>query len=141
MKHSISTLVIGLCLIATTTFATTTLSQPSKDNAEATVIAFAELVNQNNLEAAYYSGSEYLQISVPEGEWVDKVHRTFILLGKIKTRTPIKTRPVTSFSGLPDDKYLLVHNQIETERKKKANEVALLRVENGQWKVCDYSVR
>ncbi len=143
MKKLIIVLLAGL-LLATAVPAissTSTLTAQNLAAAIASVDSFTELLNQEALVAAYYSGSEFLQLSASETEWVDKTRRAHQLLGGVKVRKVVKARMKTSHPSLPDDNYLLVYSEVEMDRKKAGHEVTVLRVENGLWKVCDYSVK
>ena len=134
-------LLLSFCLFATTTQAT---SLPEKNIDPAVVIAvtaFADQINAGNLVSAFYSGSIRLQESFNQDLWLDQTRRTFQSLGNIINRKLVKSRTLTAFPMLPDDNYLIVYHELRMDFKAKALEIALLRFENGQWKICAYSVR
>jgi hypothetical protein len=103
--------------------------------------AFAAMVDEGNLQAAYWSGSQLLQLANDEQAWIDEAARAQLVLGKARQRVLKKIRPVNSPAHFPDDDYRIVYFETETAQKAKAAEVLYVHEVGGLWKVCYYSIR
>lgn len=132
---------LGICLFMTTAQASSLPEGQIPQEAILAITAFADQVDVGNIESAFYSGSPRLQESSNPELWIDQTRRTFNSLGKIIDRKFVKSSALTAFTMLPDDNYLIVYHELKMGLKAKALEIALLRVDNGQWEVCAYSVR
>ena len=102
---------------------------------------FAQMIDDGNFQAAYWSGSALLQLANEEQQWLDKTARTQLVLGKVIRRELKRVRAVTSPADLPDDEYRTILFEAHTERKEKAAEVLQVHQVNGIWQVCAYAIR
>ena len=141
MMRVFTTLILSFCLFATTIQATSLPENNIAPEVATAIQAFAGQIDAGNLESAFYSGSLRLQESFNQDLWIDQTRRTFNSLGNIINRKLVKSRTLTAFPMLPDDSYLIVYHELKMDLKAKALEIALLRNEDGQWKICAYSVR
>ena len=103
--------------------------------------SFAALIDDNNFQAAYWSGSPLLQRANVEQQWIDLTERSKLVLGKVLTRSLKRIRAATSPPFLPDDDYRIILFEAQTEYKAKAAEIILAHQVDGSWKVCSYSIR
>ena len=136
-------LILGLLILLATSISASNLSSNdhSKASAVEAVSAFASLLDENHQSEAFKSGSDLLQVVSQAEEWTKTNRKIFKLFGKIERRELKNTREVKTFPFLPDNDFLLVYHDLKMENKQRAVEVALLRVEDGRWKVCSYSIR
>ena len=102
---------------------------------------FAEIVDDENISAAYWSGSPLLRLANAEQQWIDDTARSQRVLGKILERKLRRLKAVSSPPGLPDDDYRIILFDAKTEHKLEAAEVILLHQVAGLWQVCSYSIR
>ncbi len=131
-------LLLGFCLLFLLTVPS--LADNIEDQALTTARSFAELVNDGNFQAAYWTGSPLLQLANAEQEWLDRIDRDQKVLGRVLTRELKKTRSITSLAGFPDDTYQVVLFNSRTEHKTKAHETLLLHQVGGLWRVCSYKI-
>lgn len=131
-------LLLGFCLIFFLTVPC--LADNLEDQAITTARNFAELINDGNLQAAYWSGSPLLQLANAEQEWLDRTERNQKVLGKVLTRKLQITHSIPSLAGFPDDNYQVVLFSSETEHKANAFESLLLHQVAGIWRVCSYKI-
>lgn len=132
-------LLLGLCLILLLTVPS--LADNIDDQALSIARTFAALVDDENFQAAYWSGSPLLHLANAEQAWLNKTARTQQVLGKVLERELKKIRSVTSPADMPDDDYRIILFDARTEHKAKAAEVILVHPVDGIWQVCDYSIR
>jgi len=104
-------------------------------------MAFAGLIDDGNIQAAYWVGSPLLQLANEEQGWLNKTARTQKVLGKVLERKLKKVRSVTSPADFPDDDYRIMLFDARTEHKDKAAEVILAHKVNGIWQICSYAIR
>lgn len=105
-----------------------------------TALSFAQLIDDSNLQAAYWSGSALLRLANDEQEWLERTERSQKVLGKAVERKVKATRSINSFARLPDDAYQVILFTTRTEHKAKAFETLLLHQVSGIWQVCSYSI-
>jgi len=103
--------------------------------------SFAEIVDDGNISAAYWTGSPLLRLANAEQQWIDNTARSQRVLGKALVRKLKRIKTVSSPPGLPDDDYRIILFDTETENKAGAAEVILLHQVTGLWQVCSYSIR
>lgn len=138
LRHISRTLLLTSCFLI---FAIPCLANEQLDQAIDAALAFSTLIDNGNIQAAYWSGSELLRVANDEQEWIDRTTRTQHLLGKVEQRTLGVVRTVASFPGLPDDEYVIVSFKARSTHKANAAEFLLVHQDNGIFKVCSYSIR
>ncbi len=104
-------------------------------------VTFAGLIDDGNIQAAYWVGSPLLQLADDEQQWLDKTERAQKVLGKVLERKLKKIRSVTSPADFPDDDYRIMLFDARTEHKEKAAEVILAHQVEGSWQICSYAIR
>lgn len=140
-KTAATPLIILLVVLVLSPLTVNSSALNSPAQAIITVRQFAKLLDAGRLNTAFQEGSMVLQQSVNRERWIEQKRRTLQLFGRIVSSKLIKTRAIKTFPFLPDNDYLLTYRDIKMERKERAIEVAVLKVEDGQWKMCSYSIR
>ncbi len=102
---------------------------------------FVGILDSRNYDRAYLQTSDLLKLRTPQTEWIRQQEIAFQLLGDVRERqlSTVKARAV--YPGLPDGNYLIVCFETRTAHKVKAIEVVLLKEEETDWQVCNYSIR
>lgn len=117
------------------------LADSTDDQALNAARSFAAIIDDENLQAAYWSGSPLLRLANEEQTWLEETARAQRMLGKVLAREAKRIRAVTSPADMPDDNYRLILFDAHTERKASAVEVLLIHQVDGVWQVCAYSIR
>lgn len=138
MSRTFMFVLLSVCFLMP---ATPSLASDQQDQAVAAAKTFSSIIDDGNVQAAYWSGSELLRAANDEQEWINRTERTLLLLGKVEQRTLKAVRSVNTYPGLPDDDYVIVYFEARTTRKTKAAEVLLIHQESGMFQVCSYSIR
>lgn len=139
MKNGFKAILLSVCsvfLLGTFCFAADV-----DERAIAAGSSFAAIIDDGNFQAAYWVGSPLLRLANPEQEWLDRISRSQLVLGKVLERKLTHLRAVTSPAGLPDDDYRILLFTARTEYKAEAVEVIFLHQVNDFWQVCSYSIR
>ncbi len=138
MKKLFQTALLSTCFCLLVAYSYASNNQGAAIEA---AVEFAALIDEGNYQAAYWSGSELLQLANDEQKWIDENVRAHKLLGTVQERNIKKTRPVNHFAGFPDDNYMIVFFNSKSTYKKNASELILVHQENDIWQVCAYSIR
>ena len=138
MTSPLKTTILCICIVLL--LGSAGLASDMKDEVLASALAFTEIIDSSNAQAAYWSSSPLLRRANDEQEWIKRTDRIQALLGKVQGRALQQIRHVTSFARLPDDNYLIVVFDSRTEYKAEATEVVQLHQVNEIWQVCLYSI-
>lgn len=103
--------------------------------------SFVMLLDKEEYQSAYWSGSQDFRLLHKENQWVDQFTMRRQRLGKVIHRVLKAARPVKSYPDMPDGKYFLVYFESVTTRKNKATEIVLVNTEGGFPKVSFYMLR
>jgi hypothetical protein len=136
MKKQI-VLLLALLLGLSTTVSAEFPSSTALAKAE----SFVVILDNRNYGEAYLQSSDLLKLRTPQKEWIEQQKTAFHLLGDVQKRQLMAVKARDIYPGLPDGNYLIVCFETRTAHKARAIEVVLLREEETDWRVCNYSIR
>lgn len=102
---------------------------------------FISLIDKQDYQAAYLSGSELLKLYFTENEWIIDRARSDKLLGHVLKRKLVTVKARDTYPGLPDGQYMVVYYESQTKLKAKAAEVLLVARNFDRWEVCSYRLK
>lgn len=135
MRIIILTMLCGFMLVTTVS---ANLLSPAAVQIAA---SFVRQIDLKALDDAYDQASPLLRLTNERQQWMTMVERNQAILGKVEERTLTAVRAVKTFPNLPDGDYRLVQYTSRTAHKAEAKEILLLKHDNGEWQVCDYTIR
>jgi len=114
---------------------------PLKDDAAASGMAWARLIDSGKYTYSWREASAFLRARIPEPQWVKMVQGSRAPLGALVSR---KKRSVTfssTLSGAPDGNYAIIVFDSSFENKASAMEQITLIADGDAWRVAGYFIR
>lgn len=130
-----------LCILLLGLLGTPCLAYNIEEQALASANTFAEIIDDSNFQAAYWSSSPLLRLVNDEQQWVETTERRQKVLGRVLERKVKHTRSANGPASFPDGNYRIILFDARTEHKAEAVEVVYVHQVDGLWQVCDYSIR
>lgn len=110
--------------------------------AGAAALAWLAQIDSANYAGSWQEASAYFRGVVTKNDWTDALTGIRKPLGKLLSRTLVKTQSASSLPGAPDGNYVVMQFDTNFSNKKDAVEtVTLVREKKGRWRAAGYYIK
>ena len=100
------------------------------------------LVDQGRYGDSWNAAAGYFQEIVPQHQWEQSLQAVRTPLGRMLTRTVLRTKYATTLPGAPDGHYVIIQFKTSFEHKQSAIETVTPMIDkDGRWRISGYFIR
>ena len=119
--------------------------ETSKSNKVKSAIVSIEkwlsIVDSGNYSQSWQEAGSIFKNQITDSQWISAASKVREPLGKLVSRTQLKSEYKTSLPSVPDGEYVVIVFNTQYEKKKKAKETVTAVFEDNQWKAVGYFIK